>query len=311
MISNQCDLQILVKGRPVTEFNHEQQTFIEGREGSEFEILVRNKTANRVMAVISVDGLSITDGELAGPESAGYTINAYQTITIPGWKLAGNQAAKFTFGTRSSSYVNSSTGEATNCGVIGLMLWSEKKPEVKYFNNTYLGGVRPSPSPSPWDYIKGVNDVKGSGYQDYLGIMKNCRDTPYGDMLRGMSGASGQIMSSGVSGSLGDTMATASAATASAAMDSGVTYSASSASTTTTVAINNLGTEFGQATEFNTTSTTFNRDTAIVTLAMFYDDARGLKARGIVLAPPVQTRALSTPNPFPAMGCTPPKGWKG
>jgi hypothetical protein len=304
MISNQCDLQILVKGRPVTEFNHELQTFIEGREGSEFEILVRNKTANRVMAVISVDGLSITDGELAGPESSGYTINAYQSITIPGWKLAGNQAAKFTFGSRSSSYVNSSTGEATNCGVIGLMLWSEKKPEVKYLNNTYFGGVRPAPS--PWDYIKGVNDVKGSGYQDYMGIMKNGRDAPYSGILRGMSGASGQTMSSGVSSSMSDTIATASAA-----MDSGVTYGASSASTTTKVAMNNLGTEFGQATEFNTTSTTFNKDTVIVTLVMFYDDARGLKARGIVLAPPVQTRALSTPNPFPAMGCTPPKGWKG
>lgn len=296
MDSNQCELRILVKGRPVTEFKHEGQSFIEGREGSEFDIQVRNKTGQRVMAVISVDGLSITDGELAGPESSGYTINAYQTITIPGWKLAGNQAAKFVFGSRSSSYVNASTGSAANCGVIGLMLWSEKQPEVKYINNGYLKGVRQT----PWDYIKGVN---GGDFS----VQKNCHDTPYGGMMRGILSSTGPLMSSGVSGSMGD-IASASAAS----MDSGVTYGATGASaTTTTLAMNNLGTEFGQATEFNTTSTTFNRETAVATLALFYDDARGLKARGIVLAPPVQTRATSTPNPFPAAGCTPPKGWKG
>lgn len=299
MDSNQCEIRILVKGRPVTEFKHEGQSFIEGRDGSEFEIQVRNKTGQRVMAVISVDGLSITDGELAGPESSGYTINAYQTITIPGWKLAGNQAAKFVFGSRSSSYANASTGTAANCGVIGLMLWSEKKPEVQYINNNYLKGVRQT----PWDYIKGVN-----GNEPHLGAQSNCHDTPYGGMMRGILNSTGPLMSSGVSGSMGDAMASAEVAS----KNSDVTYSASGASTTTTtLAMNNLGTEFGQATEFNTTSTTFTRDTVLTTLALFYDDARGLKARGIVLAPPVQTRATSTPNPFPATGCTPPKGWKG
>jgi hypothetical protein len=289
MFTNNCELRVLVKGRPITEYFHEAQNFIEGREGTEFEIQVRNKTGNRIMAVVSVDGLSVTEGTAAGPDSSGYVINAYQTITIPGWKLTGDQAAKFTFGSKSSSYVAQASGDASNAGVIGLMLWSEKKPEVRYVKDAVYGGAR-----TPWDYIKGGDrTVCGSGLGDYFGA------------TRGMAGSlPNSIMSNST---VSSTMASASAAS----MDSDVTYGASAASMSTTVAINNLGTEFGAATTFNTTSTTFNKDVVLDTLAMFYDDARGLKSRGIVLAQPVQTRATPTPNPFPAMGCTPPKGWKG
>lgn len=285
MQTNNCELRILVKGRPVTEYFHEAQNFIEGREGTDFELQVRNKTNARIMAVLSVDGLSITDGQPAGPNSAGYVVNAYQTITIPGWKLTGDQAAKFTFGSRSSSYVGQATGDESNCGVIGLMVWSEKKPvPVQTMWTNRLG------SPTPWDYRGG----------DYLGS-----GTYSNSVLRSVINKAGGNLS-GSLGDIGSLTASASAAT----MDSNVSYG-DATTMSTSVSVNNLGTEFGQATTFNTTSINFDQDAVIDTLAMFYDDARGLKARGIVLAQSVQTRATNTPNPFPAMGCTPPKGWKG
>ena len=82
-----CELRVLIKGRPITEFVHEGDTFMEGRGGSEFEIEVRNTTPNRVMAIVSVDGLSVISGTPAGVDSPGYIINGFQTIVIPGLSL--------------------------------------------------------------------------------------------------------------------------------------------------------------------------------------------------------------------------------
>jgi hypothetical protein len=277
MNKTQCEVRVLVKGRVVTEFEHEGEVYIEGREGSEFEIEVRNKTHQRVLAVISVDGLSVIDGKSAGIDSPGYTVNAFQTIRIPGWKLAtGDQAAKFTFGSRSSSYVSQASGSATNCGVIGVMLWSEKEKPQVFIKSPVTRGVLPG------DY--------------WLGAMTNCGPT-YGNVATSLGGS---------------ILGAASAATYSAKMPE-VTLSASvtAASTEAPAPLNNLGTEFGQATSFKTSETTFERDSVTSTVVMYYDDARGLKARGIVLDRPVVTRSNVTPNPFPGIGCAPPKGWKG
>ena len=71
-----------------------------------------------------------------------------------------------------------------------------------------------------------------------------------------------------------------------------------------------LGTAFGQATNFQTMQVTFERGDMVAMLIMYYDDIRGLKARGIV----IPTRRQQTqPQAFPGMttGCTPPDGWKG
>lgn len=297
MQTNNIELRVLVKGRPVTEYFHEAQYFIEGREGTDFELQVRNKSGNRVMAILSVDGLSITDGKPAGSESPGYVINAYQTITIPGWKLSGDQAAKFTFGSRSSSYVAQSEGDTSNSGVIGLMVWSEKKAQpVNSIWSSRLGGLG-SPTPSPWDY-RGTGDYLGSGI--YSNSVLRSAVSKGGDNMTGTFGTlAGAVSNCGPA-----------ASASSATMDSNVSYGETQAMSTT-VSMNNLGTEFGQATTFSTTSVNFDQDVVIDTLAMFYDDARGLKARGIVLTNSTQNRATNTPNPFPAMGCTPPKGWKG
>ncbi|RYD45950.1 MAG: hypothetical protein EOP83_30450, partial [Verrucomicrobiaceae bacterium] len=73
---NNVEITVTVKGRPITEYAHNGQTFIEGRENSQFEIKVTNHNTYRVEAIVAVDGLSILDGKDAGPESQGYLLNA-------------------------------------------------------------------------------------------------------------------------------------------------------------------------------------------------------------------------------------------
>ena len=266
MISGTCEARILVRGKPVTEFFHEGQTFMEGRGGSEFEIEVRNKTANRIMVVVSVDGLSVINGTTAGVDSPGYVIKAFSSIVIPGWKVTDAQAAKFTFGNKKRSYANDTVGQTTNCGVIGVMAFSEK--------------------------VTVVNPVVNYGVPASSTYSSNASS---GIMTKGITRGITASASSPISGSLGSVTATAASATISPQMS---------------VSYNNLGTEFGAATTFSTTATTFVKDTVIDTLVIYYDDARGLKGRGIVLERPIQTRSNAIPDPFPAMNCIPPKGWK-
>jgi hypothetical protein len=151
MNKSNVDLLIMIKGeKPAFEYQSplDFKTYIEGRDGSEFEIEVRNNNNFRIEAVISVDGLSVLDGQPAGDddETQGYLVGANSKIRIPGWKLNGTKAAAFVFsGRKGGSYVEQSTGQATNKGVIGMMVFQEKvksyyhAPNAVAFRSTVLG----------------------------------------------------------------------------------------------------------------------------------------------------------------------------
>jgi hypothetical protein len=85
------------------------QTYVEGRDGSEFEIEFVNNNAHDVEAILSVDGLSVTDGKPAGSDSTGYMVPARGRVRIPGWTLDSKQVANFFFaGAKGGSYAEQS-----------------------------------------------------------------------------------------------------------------------------------------------------------------------------------------------------------
>lgn len=128
--SRQYELTIRPLGRrSADEYYHEGSIWIEGREGNTYTIDIKNNTYKRMLFVVSVDGLDVLEGKLAGLNSQGYVLNANQTISIPGWKLNNQEAAEFFFSRSRDSYVNAIGGSTTNTGVIGVMIFSEKLPD--------------------------------------------------------------------------------------------------------------------------------------------------------------------------------------
>jgi hypothetical protein len=123
---NQIELMILVNDRAITQYYHDDKHYVEGRAGSEYEIEVYNHTGYRVEAVLSVDGLSVLDGKLAGTHSTGYLIDPRGKIRIPGWTLNSASIAKFKFAGKQKSYATQMTGDDRNTGVIGVMVFREK-----------------------------------------------------------------------------------------------------------------------------------------------------------------------------------------
>lgn len=264
MHSNGIEVSITVAGKPVTEYDlHKDGTlkkYIEGRAGTDYEIRVRNNTGRSVEAVISVDGLSVTTGEPAGSESTGYVIRPYATTSIPGFLVNGAKAAKFTFGSPKASYAaQSSGGDTSNVGVIGVLVYSEKPPVA----------VAASASFSP---LRG-----GAGMMK--GVLRNA--------------TSGGAWSKGVG-------------------DDELTRGGAQAFGAAAPVKQGLGTEFGEAVDFKTTSVHFERGALLTTVAIHYDDIRGLEQRGVQIPHRTPRHVEHEPNPFPAgVGCKPPVGWQG
>ena len=309
MYDNNIEMTVLIKGRPITEYQHRGKIYVEGRGGSEYELRVRNKTGGRIEAVISVDGRSITDGKVAGPESGGYMLKAYETITIPGWLVDAQTQAKFAFAGKQDSYsTEMSGGDATNNGVIGIMVFSEKyqppvyTPSPIYHPLTYPGLLGGSIHNTVDCNNIGYNGAVGSGSVQYSSsnVMHNS-NTKYG-----MSAS----LSASASAASSPTKSFKSKSISRGIAPSGDSYYEENSLRDTE--IQSLGTAFGEATTFHTKTVEFKRGDMISLQIIRYDDARGLKARGVVITRPSKQKYQTQPEAFPAMqpqGCVPPDGW--
>lgn len=107
------------------------KTYIEGRKGSRFSLRIRNNGSVDVLAIPSVDGLSVMDGEPASENSSGYIVPAYSVVEIDGWRLDDTAIAEFYFAGKKKgeddSYVARIGEDTANKGVIGLLVY-ERKP---------------------------------------------------------------------------------------------------------------------------------------------------------------------------------------
>lgn len=126
--NNQYVLNILVGGKPVIEYEHEGNIFIEGRRGSEFEIEFQNNSSSKVLFIPAVDGKSVLDGQTATSESKGHVVGARSKVIIPGWTLNGSEVAKFFFEDKDKSYAykTSTDPQSVQSGVIGALVYREK-----------------------------------------------------------------------------------------------------------------------------------------------------------------------------------------
>jgi hypothetical protein len=299
MLHNNYEVRVLVKGRPINEYAHEGKLFVEGRDGSNFEIEFINRTNARVEAIISVDGLSVIDGKDAGPQSSGYLVEPFGSIRIPGWKLNEEQVAAFVFAGKKKSYAQQSTGSARNTGVIGAMVFAEKSTYRPPVYHTY-GGV-----------MRGMSPTIAGGHINSGGWVPTGSS---GDPIIGAT-LSGAALNNQIQCSYNSAGVVASAASAPRSKSVKLGAAPESTYTMDSFVEQTLGTGFGEATEFETTTVSFNRGEMTAMMVIYYDDSRGLRARGIELSRPSRQRYArnEAPQAFPGMntGCTPPPGWKG
>ena len=106
---------------------HKGQYYVAGRPGARYAIAVRNNTGERILAVMSVDGVNIISGETAGFNQTGYVFGPGETGEIAGWRKSQSRIAAFEFTALSASYA-ARTGRPDQVGVIGVALFRERLP---------------------------------------------------------------------------------------------------------------------------------------------------------------------------------------
>lgn len=117
-------------GETLPVHRHRGRDYIEGRTGNEYAVRILNRTGERMLAVLSVDGVNAVTGETASPEQSGYVIEPWGYVTVQGWRKSLDRTAAFYFSDPQASYA-SRTGRPDDLGVIGVALFRER-PSLRH-----------------------------------------------------------------------------------------------------------------------------------------------------------------------------------
>jgi hypothetical protein len=305
-------MYVLVGSKPIKEYHHEQSIFVEGREGHEYTVRLRNGSSDRVAFILSVDGLSVIDGKSCSDTSPGYILGAGETLDVQCYKVDDSTGAKFVFGTQEESY-SAQIGKGTdNVGVIAARVFHEKRHTRRIVNDDW-----------DWHYPGWPKPVK-----------KSWKDLPRPSY--GRYGAAGSMSGGFMSSQSMDTVYAASAsnstvpmaeATKSASrvksLRSKMAGSGSLSCSTRNIneasysvhadldddADDKLGTVFGDAMKWETEKVAFEKASTHpdASLVIYYDTKKNLEKRGVKF----KTDPPPLPNPFPGnKGCEPPRSWR-
>jgi hypothetical protein len=108
-------------------YSHRGEYWVAGRPGARYAIRARNAMGERIMAVMSVDGVNVVTGETAGIGQNGYVFSGRERSDITGWRKSDSQIAAFEFASAGNSYA-SRTGRPDDVGVIGVAMFRENVP---------------------------------------------------------------------------------------------------------------------------------------------------------------------------------------
>ncbi len=112
------------QARVLRTYQHQGMKYVEGKPGNEYQIVLRNRTGQRVLAVVSVDGVNAVTGQTAAASQSGYVLGAWGRAEIAGWRKDMNDVAAFYFTALPDAYA-ARTGRPDNVGVIGVAVYAE------------------------------------------------------------------------------------------------------------------------------------------------------------------------------------------
>jgi hypothetical protein len=145
MLASMCALSATACARPLVDlsvvdrdtgstlptYSQYGRRYVPGEPGHRYALRLSNHTSQRVMVVLSVDGVNAVTGHTAGADQAGYVLDPWQTTEIAGWRKNYSDIAQFVFTAIDDSYA-SRTGRPDNVGVIGMAVFRERVSEPVY-----------------------------------------------------------------------------------------------------------------------------------------------------------------------------------
>jgi hypothetical protein len=129
-VSGPYSLQVVDEhGDPLRRFDRGGRAYTLGTLGQRYLLRVTNNSGARVEVVASVDGRDVLDGRTAEWSKRGYIVEPYGSVTIDGFRLSDASVAAFRFSSVPNSYA-ARMGDARDVGVVGVAVFSERRPPV-------------------------------------------------------------------------------------------------------------------------------------------------------------------------------------
>nr|WP_166210364.1 hypothetical protein [Lysobacter telluris] len=114
-------------GQWLPEYPYRGDRWVAGTPGHRYAVRLTNTSDERVLVVLSVDGVNAVSGETADPSQAGYVLAPWQSTEVEGWRKSLDDVAQFVFTDLPDSYA-ARTGRPDNVGVLGIAVFREARP---------------------------------------------------------------------------------------------------------------------------------------------------------------------------------------
>jgi len=268
-------VEIVQNGRALPTTYHEGKYFVEAPLSGDYAIRITNNLGFRRLAVTTVDGKNVIDGEPGSYNGGGYVLQPWASVTIPGWHRSNQEVAKFSFTPSEGSYASQMGDGVKNTGVIGVAVFDERQRPVMKGHSQIIRHSRHESS----DVDYGMKGIPVSA----------------GGTARGMSFSE---------------EAPENRARGCAVMDGYVEAVPCAAPACAAAAAPELGTAYGEKSTFFTEETTFQRATS--TPALLIDIRYAVRAKLVEWGVPVH-EPIPDKSAFPSEqpGVPAPPGWRG
>jgi hypothetical protein len=126
---NLLDLAVVDRdtGQTLPTYADDGRLYVAGTPGHRYSVRLSNRSAGRLLAVLSVDGVNAVSGQNADTNQTGYVLDARESTEIAGWRKNLDEVAQFNFTALPNSYA-ARTGRPQNVGVIGVAVFTERMP---------------------------------------------------------------------------------------------------------------------------------------------------------------------------------------
>ena len=138
-----------------------------------------NTSSERVLVVLSVDGVNAVTGETAHPSQAGYVLAPWQSTEIAGWRKSMEDVAQFVFTDLPDSYA-ARTGRPDNVGVIGVAVFREARP-IRY---DYPAGPPIARESGARDEARGATRERNAAKATAPAAAESSADSAYGGVAQ-------------------------------------------------------------------------------------------------------------------------------
>ena len=165
------------EGKRLAVYWHEGKAYVVGKPGNEYQVSVRNRLRDDVLAVVSVDGVNVISGETAHPGQTGYVLSAYRSYDILGWRKSLAETAAFYFTALPDSYA-ARTGRPDNVGVIGVAVF-RRKPQPQPQPQSIAPAPKPAESASAMRREAAGADMGPRLAEERIGTGHGRRETSY------------------------------------------------------------------------------------------------------------------------------------